>query len=202
MSNPVKPKAAASLVIVRNSNNKAKVLMGQRPKSAKFAPNVWVFPGGRVEKLDCNNQKININKKVLIDLKKLNSSPNLSRGLISAAIRETEEETSLRLINYKLDDLWVLARAITPANQKLRFDTKFFVLNSNNFTKKIIGNGELNNLKFIDLNKAIKLPLFDITEFLIEDLIKKYENQINNKHFPFFWRYKGPSRIISRPNNT
>ena len=202
MSNPVKPKAAASLVIIRNINNKAEVLMGQRPKTAKFAPNVWVFPGGRVEESDCNNKKIVINKKVLKDLKKLNSSSNLSRGLVSAAIRETEEETSLRLINNKLDDLWVLARAITPANQKLRFDTKFFVLNSNNFTKKITGNGELNNLNFIDLYKAIELPLFDITEFLIEDLIKKHENQINNQHFPFFWRYKGPKRIISRPNNT
>ena len=80
MSNPVKPKAAASLVIIRNIKNKAEVLMGQRPKTAKFAPNVWVFPGGRVEESDCNN------KKILITFAKI----PIKRGVFAspAALRE------------------------------------------------------------------------------------------------------------------
>ena len=136
------------------------------------------------------------------DLSKLKSTKTLSIGLISAAIRETEEETSLKLIDKNLKNLWVLARAITPANQKIRFDTKFFVLDEKNFSNKIKGNGELNNLGFINIKDAIKLPLFDITEFLLEDLTRFYKNQINPKFFPFFWRYKKSTRIISRPNNT
>ena len=202
MNNSVKPKPAASLILIRNKRNKSEVLMGQRPKTSKFAPNMWVFPGGRLARLDFFNDQIFLKRKVLSDLNKLKATESLSRGLISAAIRETEEETGLKLINKNLDDLWVLARAITPTYQKIRFDTKFFVLDHNNFSKKIVGNGELNNLGFLDLYKAIKLPLFDITEFLLEELIKKQENKINKKYFPFFWRYKKSARIITRPNNT
>ena len=202
MNNSVKPKPAASLILIRNKRNKSEVLMGQRPKTSKFAPNMWVFPGGRLERLDFFNNQIALKKKVLSDLNKLKATESLSRGLISAAIRETEEETGLKLINKNLDGLWVLARAITPTYQKIRFDTKFFVLDHNNFSKKIIGNGELNNLGFLDLYKAIKLPLFDITEFLLEELIKKQEKKINKKYFPYFWRYKKSTRIITRPNNT
>ena len=202
MASPVKPKPAASLVITRQKKNNLYVLMGQRPKNSKFAPNVWVFPGGKVEKSDTLNKNIKLNKKILNDLKKLKSNNFLSSALVSAALRETYEETGLKLINQNLKDLWVLARAITPANQKIRFDTKFFVLEENNFTNKIKGNGELRNLGFINTREAIKLPLFDITQFLLEDLESLSQKKINSKYFPFFWRYKKSIRIISRPNNT
>ena len=202
MASPVKPKHAASLVITRQKKKNLYVLMGQRPKNSKFAPNVWVFPGGKVEKSDKLNKDIKLNKKILTDLKKLKANNLLSSALISAALRETYEETGLKLINQNLEDLWVLARAITPANQKIRFDTKFFVLEENNFTNKIKGNGELHNLGFIDIREAIKLPLFDITQFLLEDLESLNQKKINSKYFPFFWRYKKSIRIISRPNNT
>ena len=202
MASPVKPKPAASLVITRQKKNNLYVLMGQRPKNSKFAPNVWVFPGGKVEKSDTLNKDIKLNKKILNDLKKLKSNNFLSCALVSAALRETYEETGLKLINQNLKDLWVLARAITPANQKIRFDTKFFVLEENNFTNKIKGNGELHNLGFINTREAIKLPLFDITQFLLEDLESLSQKKINSKYFPFFWRYKKSIRIISRPNNT
>ena len=33
-----------------------------------------------------------------------------------------------------------------------------------------------NNLGFINIKDAIKLPLFDITEFLLEDLTRFYKN--------------------------
>ena len=133
MVRPVRPKPAASLVITKQKKNDLYVLMGQRPKNSRFAPNVWVFPGGRVEKSDILNKSIKLSKKNLDDLSKLKATKTLSVGLISAAIRETEEETNLKLIDKNLKNLWVLARAITPANQKIRFDTKFFVLDEKNF---------------------------------------------------------------------
>ena len=57
------------------------------------------FPGGRVEKSDILNKSIKLSKKNLDDLSKLKSTKTLSIGLISAAIRETEEETNLKLID-------------------------------------------------------------------------------------------------------
>ena len=101
MASPVKPKPAASLVITRQKKKNLYVLMGQRPKNSKFAPNVWVFPGGKVEKYDSLNKDIKLNKKILTDLKKLKANNLLSSALISAALRETYEETGLKLINKK-----------------------------------------------------------------------------------------------------
>ncbi|SVA22702.1 uncharacterized protein METZ01_LOCUS75556, partial [marine metagenome] len=88
--------------------------MGQRPSTSKFAPNVWVFPGGKLEKSDIYNPHLNISKKTMHDLELLKTNEKNGYGLINAAIRETKEETGLRLLNYNLEDLWVLARAITP----------------------------------------------------------------------------------------
>ena len=88
------------------------------------------------------------------DLELLKTNEKNGYGLINAAIRETKEETGLRLSNYNLEDLWVLARAITPTYQRLRFDTKFFVTSYNNFSNNIKGNGELHNLQFSYLEKA------------------------------------------------
>jgi len=102
MVRPVRPKPAASLVITKQKKNDLYVLMGQRPKNSRFAPNVWVFPGGRVEKSDMLNKSIKLSKKNLDDLSKLKSTKTLSIGLISAAIRETEEETNLKLIDKNL----------------------------------------------------------------------------------------------------
>jgi 8-oxo-dGTP pyrophosphatase MutT (NUDIX family) len=176
--------------------------MGQRPSTSKFAPNVWVFPGGKLEKSDIYNPHLNISKKTMHNLELLKTNEKNGYGLINAAIRETKEETGLKLLNYNLEDLWVLARAITPTYQRLRFDTKFFVTSYNNFSNNIKGNGELHNLQFSYLEKALKLPLFDITEFLLEELLRKYNKEISEEFFPLFWRYKKNTRIISRPNNT
>ena len=75
MVRPIRPKPAASLVITKQKKNELYVLMGQRPKNSRFAPNVWVFPGGRVEKSDKLNKSIKLSKKNLDDLAKL-KSPN------------------------------------------------------------------------------------------------------------------------------
>ena len=65
MVRPVRPKPAASLVITKQKKNDLYVLMGQRPKNSRFAPSVWVFPGGRVEKSDMLNKSIKLSKKIL-----------------------------------------------------------------------------------------------------------------------------------------
>ncbi|MBW2291861.1 MAG: NUDIX hydrolase, partial [Deltaproteobacteria bacterium] len=46
---PVTPRDAASLLIVRERNGQSQVLMGKRPAKDRFMPDVFVFPGGRVD---------------------------------------------------------------------------------------------------------------------------------------------------------
>jgi 8-oxo-dGTP pyrophosphatase MutT (NUDIX family) len=64
----------------------------------------WVFPGGAVHADD-----------------EAEDVP----GPVAAALRETEEESGLRLAGP--DDLVPFSRWITPAQVKIRFDTWFFI---------------------------------------------------------------------------
>ena len=45
----VRPKDAATLLIVRRGAGEPRVLMGQRSAQHKFMPNKFVFPGGKVD---------------------------------------------------------------------------------------------------------------------------------------------------------
>ena len=47
-----KPKDAASLILFKTVKKKKYLLMGKRPPQQKFMPNIYVFPGGAVEKED------------------------------------------------------------------------------------------------------------------------------------------------------
>ena len=54
MSNarPVRPRDAASLIILRGKGRGTEVLLGKRAARHKFMPNFYVFPGGRVDTTD------------------------------------------------------------------------------------------------------------------------------------------------------
>src|SRR5689334_9351220 len=48
----VRPKDAATLIIVDRSGDRPKVLLGKRHAGHKFMPGKFVFPGGRLEPND------------------------------------------------------------------------------------------------------------------------------------------------------
>ena len=53
LSHPtVRPRDAATLILVDRSAHPPKVLLGRRHAGHKFMPGKYVFPGGRVEPLD------------------------------------------------------------------------------------------------------------------------------------------------------
>jgi len=198
MASILKPKPAATLIITKKINNDLFILMGKRPEDAKFAPSMWVFPGGKLDKNDIQqNSKYKLNKNILNYLELLKAEPPIGEALIHTAIRETEEETNLTISSNNLEKVWVLARAITPVNRHMRFDTKFFVAPSSCFTGKVKGNGELDKLEYVNINDALKLPMFDITEFILEEIKvrTKKGNEINSN--PVFWRYRKHQRLIT-----
>ena len=194
----LKPKPAATLIITKKINNDLFILMGKRPEEARFAPGMWVFPGGKLDKNDIDHKnKYKFNKNILNYLKLLNAEPPIGEALIHTAIRETKEETNLTISSNNLKKIWVLARAITPVNRHMRFDTKFFVAPSSCFTGKVKGNGELDKLEYVNINDALKLPMFDITEFILKEIKARIEkgNEINSN--PVFWRYRKHQRLIT-----
>lgn len=194
----IKPKPAATLIITKIQNEKVYVLMGKRPNKASFAPGMWVFPGGKLDKSDLTTSKNYItNNKIIKNLSLLQAKPPLGKGLIHTAIRETEEETNLKLKSNNIKNMWVLGRAITPLTRPMRFDTKFFVASSDCFIGDVKGNGELAKLEYVEISKALEFPMFDVTEFILQEINKRISkgNEINS--YPVFWRYRKHHRLIT-----
>src|SRR5689334_21730448 len=97
-SRPVRPRHAASLVLLRRSAAGTEVLMGRRPAKAVF-PEAYVFPGGRLDPSDASvAPAAPLASHVLDELRAHGGcTPALARALATAAIRETFEETGLLL---------------------------------------------------------------------------------------------------------
>ena len=51
-SRAVRPRHAATLILVRRDAAKPRILLGRRHGGHSFMPDKWVFPGGRVDRAD------------------------------------------------------------------------------------------------------------------------------------------------------
>lgn len=104
---PSTPRPAASIVLLRrggrHSERALEVLMLRRSKSAKFMPNVWVFPGGSVDPADGEGDA----------------------GHRACAMRELGEEAGIELPAG--EELVPFCRWITPEVISTRFDAWFFL---------------------------------------------------------------------------
>jgi 8-oxo-dGTP pyrophosphatase MutT (NUDIX family) len=96
---PVRPREAASVILLRGGDAALEVLLGRRNPGARFMPGAWVFPGGAADDGD--------------------------GGLRTTALRELAEEAGIELAGP--DALLPWSRWITPRHLPIRFDTHFFV---------------------------------------------------------------------------
>jgi 8-oxo-dGTP pyrophosphatase MutT (NUDIX family) len=178
---------AASLIIYRKTTSSWEVLMGKRRKQATFAPGVYVFPGGGLDATDTIPRAPAVLN--IADIGK--TARHNIHALANAAIRETWEETGLLLAERgKLDrtehssweffrtqglipasqHLHYLGRAITPARAPIRFHARFFVSDYEHFAGSLIDEGELLDLRWVNLDETLSLPMVDVTEFMLEEL--------------------------------
>ena len=96
----VRPKNAATLIIIDRSGTKPKVLMGRRHTGHKFRPGKFVFPGGRIELGDRKMPvmgALNPRAEAALSARVTRPPRHLGRALALASIRETFEETGLML---------------------------------------------------------------------------------------------------------
>lgn len=97
---PVEPRLAATVVLTRPGTNGLEILLTRRPASMAFAPNVYVFPGGRVDDGDadtglldrCNTSPADAATALGGDL-----PPERALAAHVAAIRELFEEAGVLL---------------------------------------------------------------------------------------------------------
>jgi 8-oxo-dGTP pyrophosphatase MutT (NUDIX family) len=167
VSTGVRPRHAASLILLRRERAGPTVLMGRRPAKSRFAPDVFVFPGGKLDRADFDQPVLS---SLAEDSVRRAAAPSrLANALAAAAIRETAEETGL-ILPAEFGALTVAARAITPTNSPVRFHARFFVADADLAVGEAAESPELADLAWRPLDEALKLPLFDITEAILRSL--------------------------------
>ncbi|MBO0334369.1 NUDIX domain-containing protein [Sneathiella sp. CAU 1612] len=208
---PVTPRHAASLVIYEQRADDLYVLMGRRAKSHKFLPDVYVFPGGRVDRADADMAPL---APLAPDIEKMLSRPSdMAHAVATAAVRETHEETGLVIGDLQGDQLVpdlskldFLARAITPPKSPIRFNTRFLTLDAKYITGGDLGgSGELIDLHWIPLSETHRVPLIDVTEFVLDEIDRKIKRAAaplprQTGTVPIFTYYRGKPFIRNHDN--
>lgn len=190
----LRPKDAATLILLDRHSGPMRVLMGKRGAGHAFMPNLYVFPGGRRDRGDhalpyCRD----LHPDVLSRLVGRRSDPaafRRARGLALAAIRELREETSLvigrpggqgRVTDRPDADLGCLrlvARAITPPGHVRRFDTRFFLAFADEAgitPDQIRDSDELGDLQWLDIERISSLNMPQITRTILDDVKQQME---------------------------
>ncbi|PBC11840.1 NUDIX hydrolase [Mesorhizobium sp. WSM3859] len=195
----LRPRDAATLILLDRRGKDVLVLMGRRHARHAFMPGKFVFPGGRTDPAD---SRIAVAAPLRgEEEKKLAAGPGRAsaaraRAIALSAIRETYEEAGL-LIGRKgafstakrdwqgfaehgvipsLDVLRFIARAITPPNRVRRFDTRFFSAWRHDVAVELPGGGptnELEELVWLPLADARKADIPDITGMILEELERR-----------------------------
>jgi len=220
----LRPRDAATLIIVDRSGGEPRVLLGRRRSDMAFMPGRYVFPGGRVDPAD---RRLAVEDDLrAADLRKLMvamkgpASAARARGLALAAVRETFEEAGLLIgtplagatpprspawqhfyahgFQPALGRLTFFARAITPPGRPRRFDTRFFCVEAEAIVHRVeVRDGELSDLEWHSIAQARSLELPNITRVVLEDLGERLAAGAHpdaDIPVPFYHRRRGAFR--------
>ena len=169
----IRPRHAASLIIVRQRRVGTEMLMGMRGAKHRFMPNRLVFPGGAVDPTDHKAPFATPLREETRALLERTAPPRLAQGLAGAAARELEEETGLTLgAPPALDGLSYLCRAVTPPSQPVRFNARFLVVDVERISGTLAGSGELEELRYYGMEEALAFDLAGITRDILKNLQK------------------------------
>lgn len=206
----VRPRDAATLLIMRRDGPKPRVLMGKRHGGHSFMPNAWVFPGGRVDRADFRvPHATELKPEVAATFTAHRKGPR-GRALAMAAIRETFEEAGLLLARPAeprpgagpwreflaqgalpdLEALDIVARAITPPAVGKRFDTWFLMAEAERLMSldRQPDCGELEEIAWVDLDEALGLNLPTITRKVVTETALRLEDPNRPRPFARFRR--------------
>lgn len=192
----MRPRDAATLIVLDSSGARPKVLMGRRSDAHVFMPGKFVFPGGRVDREDLAlARRMRLPEpqaaKLMSEMKG-KPSPGRACALPLAAIRETFEETGLLIgrqaqAHEDTPSAWTpffahgvtpdpaalgyVCRAITPPGRSRRFDARFFCVDAEQIARRVEPmNHELSDLHWLTLEEARHLDVPNITLKVLGEL--------------------------------
>jgi 8-oxo-dGTP pyrophosphatase MutT (NUDIX family) len=212
----VRPRDAASLILLRGSGESLEALVGRRSLSARFMPGVYVFPGGAIDPPDRMAWSVESGAETL--------PPRLARAA-RAAIRETWEEVGVlfgkpadpapangpgnapveraffeRGLVASLDRLIYVGRAITPSHSFRRFNTRFFLGDGESIFGEPRASAELEDAGWHRLEREMLDGFRDVTRFMLARAIALREGAAAGAAPLFYWA-KNARRIgVCREN--
>ena len=130
----VVPHPAATVVLLRDSNDDCEVLLVRRNAQLSFHGGAWVFPGGRIDAEDFAA-----------------AADDLIGAARHAAVREAREEAG---VGVALESLIPLSRWLTPEGVPKRFDAWFFIAPAGSDTVRVDG-GEIHEHRWIRAGDAL-----------------------------------------------
>lgn len=220
---PVRPRHAASLVLLKGDPDGPEVLLGRRPMASRFMPGVYVFPGGSLERGDhAVASTLDLRPDVETRLAR-HGGPRRARALAWTAIRETWEETGVMVgktgtfeptrttpATQAFRDagmipsparLDYIVRAVTPTHSPIRFDTRFFLADGVNVGGTLIETKELEDIGWYPLAKVLgQLKIMGVTQFVLEEAWRSWRNsspEQAERTTPVLTRRRGV-RVIKR----
>ncbi|TGQ42170.1 NUDIX domain-containing protein [Mesorhizobium sp. M00.F.Ca.ET.216.01.1.1] len=196
---PIRPRDAATLILLDRKGDEVLVLMGRRHARHAFMPGKFVFPGGRTDPADSRipvAAALHPEEEANLTAGVGRTSPARARAIALSAIRETYEEAGLLIgqkgafattghgwqgfveygVRPSLEALRFIARAITPPNRVRRFDTRFLSAWRSDVAVELPESGptnELEELVWLPLAKARQADIPDITRTILEELERR-----------------------------
>lgn len=212
---PVRPVDAAGLVLIRERGGGPEVLVGRRHSRVPFLPDIYVFPGGRVDDADsaASGFAEKLHPAVVANLSSGTRRPGAA--FARTAIRETFEETGLlvgidapRTGATTSAPVWqafagknrapafaaldFICRAITPTYSKRRYNTRFLLADGDLAQGELGGSGELLDLGWRNLDELRALGLVDVTQYVLREALRRWRAGLKPGHEPNrLFCYKG-----------
>ena len=196
---PLRPRDAATLILLDRKGGDVRVLMGRRHMRHAFMPGKFVFPGGRTDPSDSRvvvASALHPHEEAKLVAGSGRTSPARARAIALSAIRETYEEAGMLIgedgpfvagkaewqafadhgVRPALAGLRMIARAITPPGRVRRFDTRFFGAWRGGVVVELPEGGptdELEELVWLPIAEAKQADLPEITRTVLGELEKR-----------------------------
>ncbi|HEX6441979.1 MAG TPA: hypothetical protein VF007_07320 [Stellaceae bacterium] len=209
----VRPRDAATLILLRGEGRDLEVLAGRRPRHVKFMPGVYVFPGGAIDREDNRPWPVETGGDKL--------SPRLLR-CARAALRETWEEVGVLVgrpaaphdghppvavlagveaayaragIAAAMDVLTYVGRAITPTRVFRRFNTRFFLAEGGHVHGEPVSSEELEDVGWHPVGRRPLAALRDVSQFMLQRALALRAGTAPAEA-PLFCTARGERRIL------
>ncbi|MCO5066081.1 MAG: NUDIX domain-containing protein [Rhizobiaceae bacterium] len=196
---PMRPRDAATLILLDRDSGAPRVLMGRRHMRHTFMPGKFVFPGGRTDPADSRvriAEGLHPAEEQKLIGQGSRASAARARAIALSAIRETYEEAGLLIgrkgdfsttrgdwqgfathaVQPSLAALRYIARAITPPGRVRRYDTRFLAAWRSDVAVELPEGGptdELEEIVWLPLSDAMDADIPTITRTVLAELSER-----------------------------